>query len=107
MNDDDMIQKKGFDALLEKLDAYEATRFIMLIRQRPPSDYTKEREKLFEGETIESIFEKASALRAETDRQEEMRKAPSKLPKAARRPPKAAKKMSLRRKPAAKRPVRA
>lgn len=107
MNDDDMIQKKGFDALFEKLDAYEVTRFIMLMRMNSSSDYTKEREKLFEGETIESIFEKASALRVKTDQQEKIRKALSKAPKAARRAPKAAKKTAARRKPAAKRPVHA
>jgi hypothetical protein len=62
MNTDVVIRSTGMDALIEKLDLIEAERFIMLI-QNDTIDYTKWRENLFDGMTLEELSQKAMEYR--------------------------------------------
>ncbi len=94
MKNDDQIYKECVDALIENVGLVEATRFITLIKRQPPFDYTKWRETQYKDETIETIFQKAAELRAQTEREGKMNEALSRTP----RPPKAAKKPAVRRK---------
>lgn len=57
---DTVVRNEGMTALLEKLGEVDAERFITLI-VREPFDYTKWRENLFDGESIESLAKKANA----------------------------------------------
>ncbi len=59
---DTEIKTKGFQILAQNLGNVEAERFIALI-QREPFDYTKWRQNLDEGLSIEEISRKAMALR--------------------------------------------
>ena len=54
MRTDAQIKLEGFQALAQKLDPVEVERFIVMIN-REKFDYTKWRENLFEGMTIEEI----------------------------------------------------
>lgn len=65
MKNDTLIRIEGMEALLEKLGLVEAERFIMLLR-REPFDYTRWRENLFEGMSIETISAQAATNRART-----------------------------------------
>jgi hypothetical protein len=62
MNTDIVIRSAGMDALIEKLGLIEAERFIMLI-QKDSFDYTKWRENLFDGMTLEELSQKAMEYR--------------------------------------------
>jgi hypothetical protein len=62
MMTDTEIGSKGLEILVKHLGDVEAERFIALI-QREPFDYTKWRQGLDEGLSIEEIGEKAMALR--------------------------------------------
>ena len=55
---DTEIRVKGMEALSKAIGLVEAERFISLI-QREPFDYTKWRQNLFEGMTIEEISSEA------------------------------------------------
>lgn len=68
MKNDTLIRIEGMEALTEKLGMVEAERFIMLIR-REPFDYTRWREKLCEGMSVEAISAEAAALRTQTEKQ--------------------------------------
>ncbi len=59
---DTEIKLKGLQVLTEFLGEVEAERFIALI-QREPFDYTKWRNGLDEGLSIEEISQKAMELR--------------------------------------------
>ncbi len=59
---DTEIKTKGFQIPAQNLGNVEAERFIALI-QREPFDYTKWRQDLDEGLSIEEISRKAMALR--------------------------------------------
>lgn len=63
MKNDTLIRIEGMEALTEKLGMVEAERFIMLIR-REPFDYTRWRENLFEGMSVEEISAAAAARRS-------------------------------------------
>lgn len=56
------IKLKGLKALTECLGLVDAERFIALIQQEP-FDYTKWRQGLFEGASVEEISRKAMELR--------------------------------------------
>ncbi len=59
---DTEIKTKGIQILAQGLGDVEAERFIALI-QREPFDYTKRRQDLDEGLSIEEISAKAMKLR--------------------------------------------
>lgn len=63
MKSDTLVRIEGMDALVEKLDLVDAERFIALIR-RDPFDYTRWRENLFEGMSIEELSAAAAARRS-------------------------------------------
>ena len=54
MKSDTLVRIEGMEALLEKLDLVDAERFITLIR-RDPFDYTRWRENLYQGMSVEDI----------------------------------------------------
>jgi hypothetical protein len=62
MMTDSEIKSKEFQILTKHLGNIEAEKFIALI-QREPFDYTKWRQDLDEGSSIEEISKKAMALR--------------------------------------------
>jgi hypothetical protein len=62
MNADIVIRSEGMNALIERLGMVEAERFVMLIR-RDSFDYTKWRENLFEGVSLEEVSQKAKEYR--------------------------------------------
>jgi hypothetical protein len=62
MNTDTIIRSAGMDILIEKLGVIEAERFVMLI-QNDSFDYTKWRENLFDGMTLEELSQKAMEYR--------------------------------------------
>ena len=62
MISDTEIKIKGLQILTDLLGDVEAERFIALI-QREPFDYTKWRQGLDEGLSIEEISQKAMALK--------------------------------------------
>jgi len=57
MKSDTQIRHEGFQALFANMDIIDAEKFIALIN-RDRFDYTKWREKLFEGMSVEEIIEK-------------------------------------------------
>jgi hypothetical protein len=62
MNTDAVIRSAGMDILIERLGVIEAERFVMLI-QNDSFDYTKWRENLFDGMTLEELSQKAMEYR--------------------------------------------
>ena len=52
------IRVRGVEALISNLGLVEAERFIALMN-REPFDYTKWRQNLWEGETIQEISSRA------------------------------------------------
>jgi hypothetical protein len=62
MMTDTEIRLKGIQVLADQLGDIEAERFIALI-QREPFDYTKWRQGLDEGLSIEEISKRAMTLR--------------------------------------------
>jgi hypothetical protein len=62
MNTDIVIRNEGMNALVEKLGMVEAERFIMMI-QKDSFNYTKWREKLFDGMTVEELSQRAREYR--------------------------------------------
>lgn len=63
---DTEIKTKGLQVLTENLGKVEAERFMALI-QREPFDYTKWRQEIHEGQSIEEISGKAMALRSKSN----------------------------------------
>jgi hypothetical protein len=59
---DSILLNTGFECLEEKLGLVEAERFISLIIAEP-FDYTKWREHLFDGMTVEELSSKAMEYR--------------------------------------------
>lgn len=59
---DTEIKTKGFQVLAQYLGDIEAERFVALI-QREPFDYTKWRQDMDEGLSLEEISRKAMLLR--------------------------------------------
>ena len=62
MKPDTLVRKEGLDVLTKHLDLVDAERFVMLMN-REKFDYTKWQENLFEGMTIEEIYNAAAELR--------------------------------------------
>ncbi|OIP42317.1 hypothetical protein AUJ95_01830 [Candidatus Desantisbacteria bacterium CG2_30_40_21] len=62
---DTEIRLRGFQVLTEYIGDVETERFVALI-QREPFDYTKWRQGLYEGLSIEEISKKAMALRRQS-----------------------------------------
>jgi hypothetical protein len=81
MDDDGLIKCKGMEVLVEHLGLVEAGRFVTLIK-RERFDYTKWREKFYEGKTLEQIFNEAVAFQAKENEEEKARKLPEKSAKA-------------------------
>jgi hypothetical protein len=54
MKTDTQIRNEGMTALIERLGPLEATRFMTLV-QREGFDYTKWRQDLFEGKSVDQI----------------------------------------------------
>jgi len=65
MKTDTLIRTEGMNTLIKNLGLIEAERFVMLI-QKETFDYTKWQENLYEGMTIEEIYNNAAKLRNET-----------------------------------------
>jgi hypothetical protein len=57
INSEQEILQEGESVLIEHLGASKAARFLSAWRQGG-ADYLKIREKLFEGETVDSLYEK-------------------------------------------------
>ena len=57
INSEQKILQEGESILIEHLGASKAARFLSAWRQGS-ADYLKIREKLFEGETVDSLYEK-------------------------------------------------
>jgi len=62
MKPDTLVRKEGLDVLTKHLGLVDAERFVMLMN-REKFDYTKWQENLFEGMTIEEIYNAAAELR--------------------------------------------
>lgn len=59
------IDRLGYEALFEKLGPVGATRFIGLWLERSREDYAKVRDEIFEGMTLEEVYEEAARLESE------------------------------------------
>ena len=62
MNTDIVIRNEGMNALIDRLGMVDAERFVMLMR-RDSFDYTKWRENLFDGLSLEELSQKAKEYR--------------------------------------------
>lgn len=62
---DEEIDRLGYEALVEKLGVAGATRYIGLWLERSRDDYMKIKDKIFEGMTVEEIYEEAVRLESE------------------------------------------
>ena len=60
MKNDTVIKSEGLRVLAENLGIVEAERFVTLLL-REPFDYTEWQRKLYEGETVSSLFQKVKA----------------------------------------------
>ncbi|MBI3600612.1 MAG: hypothetical protein HY097_08220 [Nitrospinae bacterium] len=60
--DDAEIKFKGIEALNKTLGAAAALRFLTMLH-REPTDYVEISRKLYEGQTIEEIFERVKKQR--------------------------------------------
>jgi hypothetical protein len=58
MKTDTQIRSEGMMALIDRLGPVEATRFMTLV-QREGFDYTRWRQDLFEGKTVDQIADMA------------------------------------------------
>lgn len=58
MMDDTELRIKGIEALNQALGPSSALRFLSLFHQEP-TDYVKISKQLYEGQTVEEIFERA------------------------------------------------
>lgn len=66
---DEEVDALGYQALKEKLGVVGATRFIGLQLERAGENYSNIRDKIFEGMTVQDIYDEAARL--ETERKEE------------------------------------
>jgi len=60
MKTDTVIKSEGLRVLAENLGIVEAERFVTLLL-REPFDYTDWQRKLYQGETVSSLFRKVKA----------------------------------------------
>ena len=60
MKNDTVIRSEGLRILAENLGIVEAERFVTLLL-REPFDYTEWQRKLYEGETVSSLYQKVKA----------------------------------------------
>ena len=60
--DDDTIRVNGIEALNKALGHAGALRFLALLH-REPTDYVEISRRLYEGQTVEEIFDRARAQR--------------------------------------------
>ncbi|CAN5791194.1 hypothetical protein BH23ACT11_BH23ACT11_16400 [soil metagenome] len=61
------IDRLGYEALFEKLGPVGATRFIGLWLERSRDDYSKVQDSIFEGMTLDELYEEAARLEAESE----------------------------------------
>jgi hypothetical protein len=66
MRTDTQIRSEGMTALLDRLGPAEATRFMTLV-QREGFDYTKWRQSLFEGKTVDQVADMARGEKEPND----------------------------------------
>ena len=59
MMNEAILKNKGMEILIEKLGNVEAERFISLIIKEP-FDYTKWQTSLYEGQSVDEIFDRAT-----------------------------------------------
>ena len=62
MKSDTMIRYEGMKLLREKMGLIEAEKFVTLIK-REPLDYTDWQRKLWQGKSVDEIFEAAKQFR--------------------------------------------
>jgi len=62
MKSDTMIRYEGMKLLREKMGLIEAEKFVTLIK-REPFDYTDWQRKLWQGKSVDEIFEAAKQFR--------------------------------------------
>ncbi len=62
---DEEVDRLGYEALKEKLGILGATRFIGLQLERSRDNYAEIRDEIFEGMTVEEIYEEAARLEFE------------------------------------------
>ena len=55
------VLSQGCRVLVEQLGAEDAVRFLQY-QKRPHGNYTKERQKLFEGETVNSLVQQMKRM---------------------------------------------
>jgi hypothetical protein len=58
--DDNTIRLKGIEALNKALGHADALRFLALVR-REPTDYVEVSSRLYDGQSVDEIFERARA----------------------------------------------
>lgn len=63
---DEEIDRLGYEALKEKLGPVGAARYIGLWLERSDDDYAKIKAKIFEGMTVDEIYEEAVRLETES-----------------------------------------
>lgn len=61
MDTDQEIIQEAFQVLIEHLDASKIMRFLAICNPEN-GDYLQLKDKLFEGETVDSLYEKIKAL---------------------------------------------
>lgn len=66
---DEEIDRFGYEALKDRLGVLGATRFIGLQLERSRENYVDIREKIFEGMTVEQIYEEAVRLESEREKE--------------------------------------
>jgi len=66
MKTDTVIRNEGMKILIEHLGKVEAERFISLIIHEP-FDYTKRKNKLWEGKTVKEISDAAMKYRSDKE----------------------------------------
>lgn len=65
---DEEIERLGYQALKERLGVVGAVRFIALQIGRVREDYAEVRDEIFEGMTVQDIYEEAVRLESEREK---------------------------------------
>jgi len=99
MKNDTTLRVEGMEVLMKNLGLVEAERFIMLIQQGEPFDYTRWREGQYNDKDFDAVYVKAVA-------HYEKNQKPEKLPATSRKVTASRKPASPRKPVAAKTPVR-
>ena len=61
LNDDREIIEEVFNVLMEYIDTFKVVRFLQICNLRN-GDYSQIKEKLFQGETVDTLYEKIKAI---------------------------------------------